>query len=80
MLRRLRGVQDVDAELLDMGHAAVGAPSAREAWGCLASNREYWPPVMVAFMGVTFNWRVGRAGGLQFAALASAGGQEAATC
>ncbi|KIY93178.1 hypothetical protein MNEG_14785 [Monoraphidium neglectum] len=62
-LRRLRGVDDVDAELEDLVRAAAsaGVVNTRAAWRLLASERKYWPSVIVAFMGVTFNWWSGNA-------------------
>lgn len=62
-LRRLRGVPDVEPELRDLERAAkaAGVLNTRAAWRLLASNRKYWPSVIIAFSGVTFNWWSGNA-------------------
>jgi hypothetical protein len=62
-LRRLRGVDDVAAELADLERAAkaAGALTTRASWRLIATNRQYWPPLIIAFMGVSFNWWSGNA-------------------
>lgn len=62
-LQRLRGVPDVDAELADIERAAKAAAglTTRAAWRLLAREKKYWPPIILAFSGVTFNWWSGNA-------------------
>eukprot|EP00887_Chlorella_sp_A99_P000701 scaffold5.g701.t1 len=56
-LQRLRGPVDVAPELLDLKVAAgTNSPGILAAWRLLASDRSYWPSVITAFLGMTFNW------------------------
>jgi hypothetical protein len=62
-LKRLRGIDEVDAEMQDLERAAKAASalSTRAAWRLVLTRREYWPPILIAFGGVSFNWWSGNA-------------------
>ncbi|RMZ57654.1 hypothetical protein APUTEX25_001854 [Auxenochlorella protothecoides] len=55
-LRRLRGREDVGAELDDISWAAGRAPTLRAAWHAVLTQRRYVPPLVIVLLGVTFNW------------------------